>query len=167
MEILSQAMCEAILRRNEIGRLACFSPRQNRAYIVPLSYHYQSGAVYFACLPGQKLDFLREHAEGVCLEVEEVDEEHRWNTVLVTGRFGEPSGHEQIQEGLAAVQRVARGPLRSLFETQISAPSAGHLTVCALRPTSITGRFARWEPAPSGHKAARQQAGLHEQRMHS
>ena len=142
-QLLTRSQAEAVLRRNEIGRLACFSPSADESCLVPISYRYHKGSVYFAMLPGRKLDYLYEHPAGVCLEVDEVDGHDDWTTVLITGTFTELTGQEEIEEGMEAVKRVARGPLRALFETRMTSP--GPLTLGALRPAAISGRRNHWD----------------------
>ncbi|HEU0168013.1 MAG TPA: pyridoxamine 5'-phosphate oxidase family protein, partial [Chloroflexota bacterium] len=158
MESLSREESEAILKRNEIGRLGCFSPSANATYVVPISYEYAHGAVFFACLPGLKLAYLVEHPEGVCLEVEEVDAEQNWDTVLVIGTYTRLTGHEQLLRWLPAIGRVGRGPLRTLFHAQAAAASGAELVLCALRPTSISGRRDRWMPQQPQPPAAQREA---------
>lgn len=146
MEILTRELSEAIVGRNDIGRLGCFSPDDDETYVVPISYRYHDGCVYFACLPGQKLRYLKEHPTGICLEVEEVDGAD-WATVIVTGTVAAPSGWEQIQEGFPTIRRVTRGPLRSHFSRSGSPEATEDLVLCVLRPTKIAGRKDRWVPA--------------------
>ena len=165
MEALSRQECESILNRNEIGRLGCFSTAAQQVYVVPISYRFRNGAAYFASLPGQKLDYLSQHPDGVCLEVEEVDRDDNWNTVIVTGRFAETSGGEQVVEGFAALKRVARGPLRDLFAADTSPLSGRQLKFCVLRPTTIAGRRDRWAPEPAHEtENRRRRAAFHERR---
>lgn len=71
---LSKGECEAILERNGIGRLACFSPVDRECYVVPVGYAYHRDTVYLGLAPGRKLTYLEQQPEGVCLEVEEVVE---------------------------------------------------------------------------------------------
>ena len=153
MDILSRRTSEEILRRNEIGRLGCYSPQAGQTYVVPISYRYAGGSVYFACLPGQKLEYVKEHPTGVCLEVEEVDDHQEWLTVIATGTVSEASGWEQVEQGLASVRRVARGPLRTQFSAALPAGSMDELVLFVLRPRSVSGRKDRWvlagQPAPT------------------
>lgn len=152
VEILTRQASEEVLRRNEIGRLGCFSPGADETYIVPISYRYRGGAIYFACLPGQKLRYIKEHPQGVCLEVEEVDAAHQWLTVIAIGHVSEASGREQVEEAFPTLRRVSRGPLRAQFSGSSSPQSMADLVFCVLRPSSISGRKDRWSrdltPAP-------------------
>jgi nitroimidazol reductase NimA-like FMN-containing flavoprotein (pyridoxamine 5'-phosphate oxidase superfamily) len=156
METLSRDACEDILRRNEIGRLACFSPTADETYIVPISYHYHDGRVFFACLPGQKLRYMQEHPAGVSLEVDEIDASQEWLTVIATGRVTEASGWDQVQEGLPTMRRLTRGPLRTQFSSQQAPSSMDNLILCVLEPARISGRKDRWllrARAPEGSKS--------------
>jgi nitroimidazol reductase NimA-like FMN-containing flavoprotein (pyridoxamine 5'-phosphate oxidase superfamily) len=144
MEILSHEASERILQRGEIGRLACFSPIADETYIVPISYRYQHGCIFFACLPGQKLDYIKEHPAGVSLEVDEVDEIQQWSTVIVTGAVTEAAGWDQVEQGFPTMRRVTRGPLRRHFAAEGSPESIAGLVMCVLRPTKVSGRRGRW-----------------------
>ena len=144
MEVLTRETSEDILRRNEIGRLACFSVLAGEAYVVPISYRYQDGCIYFACMPGQKLRYIREHPDGVCLEVDEVNDSQQWLTVVVHGTVSQASGWEQVEQGFPTMRRVTRGPLRSQFAADASPESMAELVMCVLRPTRISGRKDRW-----------------------
>ena len=93
---LSQRDCENVLGRNHYGRLACFSPSRDESYAVPISYDYQDGAIYFGSLEGQKLAFMREHPRGICLLVDEVDNERSWSSIVVVGDFEELGGAERL-----------------------------------------------------------------------
>jgi uncharacterized protein len=85
MEQLTHQDGERILERNHLGRLACYSPSQDTSYIVPVTYAYHGGSIYLAMLPGQKLNFLREHPQGVSFEVDEITNDETWLSVIATG----------------------------------------------------------------------------------
>ena len=153
VDILTREACAAVLHRNDVGRLGCFSPEADESYIVPISYEYRDGNVYFACLPGQKLQYLRQHPRGVCFEVEEIDEADQWTTVVVSGTVAAPSGWELVRDGLPTIRRVARGPLRSHFSGTMSPDSLGDLVQCVLQTTKIDGRRGRWDRSPAPSRA--------------
>jgi nitroimidazol reductase NimA-like FMN-containing flavoprotein (pyridoxamine 5'-phosphate oxidase superfamily) len=167
MEILNLKVSQDILHRNELGRLACFSPEADETYIVPISYRYDHGLIYFACLPGQKLRYIHEHPAGVSLEVDEVDETQQWSTVIVTGKVTEASGWDQVEQGLPTMRRLTRGPLRTQFSAGSCPESMAALVMCVLHPTKISGRKDYWvlredppEPlAPKPHVLAGHLAG--------
>ncbi|HVA23923.1 MAG TPA: pyridoxamine 5'-phosphate oxidase family protein, partial [Chloroflexota bacterium] len=115
MKLLDHAAAVEVLAREDrgrgYGRLGCFSPSRDEVYVVPVSYRFQDSTAYFACLPGQTLDYLRAHPAGVCLEVDDIDDESDWVSVIATGRVEELSGMEYEAERQLAVSRAADGPL--------------------------------------------------------
>jgi nitroimidazol reductase NimA-like FMN-containing flavoprotein (pyridoxamine 5'-phosphate oxidase superfamily) len=150
MEGLTRQDAERILERNHLGRLACYSPSHDTSYLVPVSYAYHDGSIYVAMLPGQKLDFLREHPQGVCFEVDEITNDETWLSVIATGGFEEIGDTERTQQERAAIQRLMHGPLRATFYE----PQAGgglalkldgrKLQVGAIRVATLTARLDRW-----------------------
>ncbi len=142
---LERDECERILERHAYGRLACFSPSNNETYIVPVSYTYHDGSLYFASIQGQKLRYLREHPDGVAIEVDEIDDEQDWFTVIATGRYEELEGAESTAEEADALRRAEHGPLRFFFEPDSLAEGVvGPLVLSALRIGKLTGRKDRW-----------------------
>jgi nitroimidazol reductase NimA-like FMN-containing flavoprotein (pyridoxamine 5'-phosphate oxidase superfamily) len=147
VQTLSKMSAEHFLVRNTIGRLGCYSPEEKRVYVVPISYRFRGQTAYFGCLPGRKLDYLRAHPAGVCLEVDQVNDEQDWVSVVATGQFQELSGYEYVIEQPAAVARAGHGPLRWTFLTDGNV--RGHeLILCGLRIQEITGRRDSWWAAP-------------------
>ena len=79
---LSARECVALLRRNNVGRMA-FSYR-NRVDVVPLHYVYSGGWLYGRTSVGPKLLALR-HSQWVAFEVDEIDGVFDWRSVVVHG----------------------------------------------------------------------------------
>lgn len=68
-EITDKADIEAMLRSQRICRLGLIS--EGRAYVVPVNYGYEPGAIYFhSARKGKKIEALAQNPE-VCFEVEE------------------------------------------------------------------------------------------------
>jgi nitroimidazol reductase NimA-like FMN-containing flavoprotein (pyridoxamine 5'-phosphate oxidase superfamily) len=146
MQELSWPDAERILARNHYGRLACYSPSRDSSYIVPMSYTDHDGSIYIGTLAGQKLEFLREHPQGVCFEIDEITNDQTWLSVVATGVFVELHGAERDEQAAAALQRALHGPLRTSF---YSSPAhtglpAEALCVAALRVTNLTARQDVW-----------------------
>jgi nitroimidazol reductase NimA-like FMN-containing flavoprotein (pyridoxamine 5'-phosphate oxidase superfamily) len=146
MQELNWADAERVLARNHRGRLACYSPNHDSTYIVPMSYAYHDGSIYFATLSGQKLEYLREHPQGVCFEVDEITNDETWLSVIATGVFVELHGAEHEGEVHAAFARALHGPLRTRFysTTAHTGLPVEALHVGALRITSLTAREDHW-----------------------
>ena len=138
---LAHSECVEVLERNGLGRLACYSPRANECYVVPVAYIYHPGVVYFALAPGQKLDYLREHPQGVCFEVEEVQGAQDWQTVIVTGDFSRVGSADQ------SVEQPVRGALRKVFEIGLAPYRHDSLVLCKLDVRKMSGRHDRWSAA--------------------
>jgi nitroimidazol reductase NimA-like FMN-containing flavoprotein (pyridoxamine 5'-phosphate oxidase superfamily) len=113
---LDQEEIEALLARNQVGRLA-FSFK-DRVDIEPLSYVYSDGVINFRTAPGAKLEVLL-HQPAVAFEVDEVRSPCEWKSVVVHGTvyIAEPEGSrydiEAHEEAMAAIRKAvphALGP---------------------------------------------------------
>src|SRR5579859_1201666 len=98
MQELTWQDAERILARNHRGRLACYSPSHDQTYVVPMSYRFHDGSIYLAMMPGQKLDFLHEHPQGISFEVDEITNDETWMSVVATGMFVDLKGAERETE---------------------------------------------------------------------
>ncbi len=81
---LSGPECDAILARNNVGRLA-FSFR-DRVDIQPIHYVYDNGWLYGRTSKGDKTMTLR-HNQWVAFEVDEVEGTFTWSSVVVHATF--------------------------------------------------------------------------------
>ena len=142
---LSQSECENILTRNSYGRLASYSPSRGETYAIPISYNYENGSLYFGSLEGQKLAFMREHPHGICLLVDEVDNERSWSSVLAVGDFDEVTGSEGLGQEYAAIRRASGSALQYLFERYSETAIREVLRIFALRIQRLTGRRESWD----------------------
>src|SRR5579862_7473374 len=149
MKDLSDEDARAVLARNTVARLGCFSPSDDRTYVIPISYTYRNGALYGISIEGQKLRYLREHPLGVCVEVDEVDDASNWVSVVATGTFQELKGAERRSEEAQALYRAANGPLRfALADGDIyREPETAVLWKIVI--ADLTGRSEKWDYAES------------------
>lgn len=79
---LARDACEAVLRRNHVGRVAFAFER--RVEILPIHYVYDDGWVYGRTSPGSKIGMWR-HSRWVAFEVDEVRALFDWTSVVVHG----------------------------------------------------------------------------------
>jgi nitroimidazol reductase NimA-like FMN-containing flavoprotein (pyridoxamine 5'-phosphate oxidase superfamily) len=120
---------EAVLKRAIVGRIACSGDDGERPYLVPIPFGYDNGSVYSISGPGRKLDIMRARPE-VAFEVDEVEAEDRWRSVVADGTF------EEVTDPAARCRAI-----------EIVAPQAGAASVAAdaivyrIRLTRTTGRF--------------------------
>ena len=89
---LTPAECREVLGRATYGRLGC--ARGEQPYVVPFVFQLDpSGAcLYSFSTLGQKIDWMRGNPK-VCVEVDEVVDQHNWTSVLALGRY------EEIRDG--------------------------------------------------------------------
>jgi uncharacterized protein len=90
---LSAEECRHVLGRTHLGRLAC--ARSNQPYIVPFSFAFsrEEDCLYSFATHGQKIDWMRENPR-VCVEVDDIGDEHHWTTVVIFGRYHEIDRNE-------------------------------------------------------------------------
>lgn len=136
--------CEALLSRNSIGRLGCYSPADHQVYIVPVSYGYHDGSIFFGSTNGDKIEFLRAHPKGVCFEVDDIDNALNWSSVIVHGDFEELHGRERRTERPAALQRAQSGPMHWLFDPDVPDKARKAMIIGAIRIKNMSGRRERW-----------------------
>ena len=79
---LSREECEAILARNNVGRIAY--AHAARVDIEPINYVYADGWIYCRTSRGAKVAII-EHQPWVAFEVDEVTALFDWRSVVVRG----------------------------------------------------------------------------------
>lgn len=113
--VLGPDEIDALLHRHRVGRLACTA--NDRPYVVPITYAYDGGCIYAYSGPGRKIETMREQPL-VCFEVDEVEGDSEWRSVVVEGRYeevtdesgkrlalallGEAEGRDGVGRGLLA-----------------------------------------------------------------
>jgi nitroimidazol reductase NimA-like FMN-containing flavoprotein (pyridoxamine 5'-phosphate oxidase superfamily) len=71
-----------LLERVGYGHLAC--ALDDRPYVVPIGYVYESPHIYIYTTEGRKTDILNVNPY-TCLQVEEVVEKDEWRSVIILG----------------------------------------------------------------------------------
>lgn len=84
---LSEKAAEKLLGGQRVAHLGCVLDG-GEPYVVPVDYIFKDGRIYIHSLPGQKLDALRANGK-VCVQVEEIKDACRWQSVIVFGEFQE------------------------------------------------------------------------------
>ena len=84
--------CVDVLLRGHIAHLAC--AKDNRPYVVPIQYAFESPSLYAFSMPGQKIDWMRANPL-VCIQVGEIEDNEAWRSVVVEGRYEEFPDNEQ------------------------------------------------------------------------
>ena len=85
---LTAAQCREVLSRTHLARLAC--SRADQPYVVPVSFSYEadSNRLFSFSAVGKKIHWMRENPK-VYLEIEDVEDQFHWTTVVLFGRYEE------------------------------------------------------------------------------
>ncbi len=84
--------CVDVLAHGHIAHVAC--AKDNRPYVVPIQYAFDSPSLYGFSMPGKKVDWLRINPL-VCIQVGEIKTNEVWRSVIVEGRYEELPDNEQ------------------------------------------------------------------------
>ena len=83
---LKEYEAKVLLLGGRVGRLGCIA--DGEPYVVPINYVFEGDFVYSHSLPGKKVDALRVHPR-VCLQVDEIDSDVEWRSVIAYGIYEE------------------------------------------------------------------------------
>ena len=128
--LLSEAEIDAILARHRIGRLGCTA--NDRPYVVPINYFYDGTSIFAYSAPGRKVEVMREQPL-VAFQVDEIESESSWRSVMVEGVYQELCGRERD----AAVTQLANG--NGLVAKSLSSPD--RIVVFRIALNERSGRF--------------------------
>jgi nitroimidazol reductase NimA-like FMN-containing flavoprotein (pyridoxamine 5'-phosphate oxidase superfamily) len=132
--VMSHEEVEATLRRHRVGRIGCSA--NDRPYVVPITYAYDGTYVYGYSALGRKIEVMREQPL-VCFEVDEIDGDASWRSVIAEGMYEELADDEGRR---AVLERLAPGNGQVVPRTT---NGAGRSVVFRLRLTERSGRFER------------------------
>jgi nitroimidazol reductase NimA-like FMN-containing flavoprotein (pyridoxamine 5'-phosphate oxidase superfamily) len=132
---LNSAEARELLGTERIGRLGCIAG--GFPYVVPVNYILHGESVYLHSLPGLKVTAMRENPR-VCLQVDRIESEWNWRSVLVAGVYEEITG--ELERSSVMGRLLSRFPQLTLVES-IIAEDAGAPTpvVFRIRIERITG----------------------------
>ena len=88
---LNDTQINNVLSSQVVGRLACTDGKQ--PYIVLVTYTYNGEYIYGQTNEGTKLKMLRKNP-NVCFEVDMMINMANWQSVIVSGKFGELKNDE-------------------------------------------------------------------------
>jgi nitroimidazol reductase NimA-like FMN-containing flavoprotein (pyridoxamine 5'-phosphate oxidase superfamily) len=81
--VMTRDEMERLLEKCSFGRLGLFF--QNEPYVVPVSYKYNQGRIFFhGAKRGKKMEFLKGN-NRVCFEVDEWEKPRAWASVICYG----------------------------------------------------------------------------------
>jgi nitroimidazol reductase NimA-like FMN-containing flavoprotein (pyridoxamine 5'-phosphate oxidase superfamily) len=149
---LTRQECDALLERNNVGRVA-FS-FHDHVDIEPVHYVYAGGWLHGRTAAGAKILVLRHHP-WVAFEVDEVEGLFDWRSVVVHGGVhvpdpeGSPADREAHAETLGHVRRLVPETLAK------DDPAPGRLLLFRIHVDEVTGRAAASRAAAPERAAAK------------
>lgn len=82
-----------LLTDQHYGHLGCCEYAE-KPYVVPVTYVYKDGKVYTYSRLGKKISIMEKQPK-VCFQVEEVIDDHSWQSAIIWGTFRKLSGEEK------------------------------------------------------------------------
>ena len=138
---LTPTEIERVLRENVVGRIGCHASGQT--YVVPVTYAYDGVDVYSHSRDGLKLRMMRENPH-VCFEVDHMDGQANWSSVIAQGTFVELHGSEREQAKRVLLSTMeSRLPLGPPGESVHPHDGMIAATVYRIVLANKTGRFER------------------------
>ncbi|MCP8322593.1 MAG: pyridoxamine 5'-phosphate oxidase family protein [Candidatus Methylarchaceae archaeon HK02M2] len=92
--ILSKNEMDELLSTSKVGRLGLSD--NNNPYVVPVTYWYDEGKIYFHSPNGKKIQYIKKNPQ-VCFEVDLLREDGSWKSVIVYGKVTVANDTETIR----------------------------------------------------------------------
>ena len=135
---MSRDEIERLLGRGWYGHLGC--SRDGHPYVVPMSYAYDGGDLYFFTTEGTKTEFIAANHE-VCFQVEEIESAERWQSVMLTGRAELLSDAAEVERAMFLVSERNPSLTPAISRTKIGAwTRLNRIALYRLRPDAAYGR---------------------------
>ena len=94
---LSNKQMIDVISNSIVGRLGCHA--DGKTYVVPISYAYHDGYIYFRTFEGMKISMMRKNPD-VCFQVDRMDDMADLQSVIVWGIFEEITDATERKKGL-------------------------------------------------------------------
>jgi uncharacterized protein len=152
---LTRPEIEQMLNEQAVGRIGCSA--EGRIWVVPVNFVYHDGYIYAHAREGQNLHILRT-SPSICFEVDQVDSEDSWKSVLLWGKYEELRYPVRGAEGLKRLEErlhpdeTAAAPSRPPLSRATSGQQSGRarkLIAFRIKISEISGRFE----LPAGNEA--------------
>ncbi len=139
--VLPDDEIERMLAQEFVGRVGCSA--DGSPYVVPIAYAYHDGCVYSHTTQGLKVRIMRRNP-NVCFEVDRVQDEVNWRSVVARGTFEELHG-EVAEDAMRLIllkflPAKVRDPAAELPASRPGVLEKGAV-VYRIRLTERTGRF--------------------------
>lgn len=132
--MLTDREIDELLRTRRVGRIACTA--NDRPYLVPICYSYDGADIYCSSGQGRKIDLMREQPL-VCFEVDEIENESTWKSVIVEALY------EEITDQSARERVIAQLAPIDAHVVPRSIDASRGTVVFRLKMTAASGRFER------------------------
>lgn len=99
---MREADCYDVVNKQFIARLACCA--NDQPYVVPVQYVASGGLIYSFSMPGRKIDNMRDNPK-VCLQVDELQDQRHWKSVIIEGRYHELFTADDRQQAWEILQQ--------------------------------------------------------------
>ncbi len=135
---MSREEIARLLGRGWYGHLGV--ARDGHPYVVPMSYAYDGGDLYFFTTEGTKTEFIAANHE-VCFQVEEVSDADHWQSVMLTGRAELLTDAAEVERAMFLVSERNPSLSPALSHTRIGAwTRLTRIALYRLRPEAAYGR---------------------------
>ena len=135
---MSREEIARLLGRGWYGHLGV--ARDGHPYVVPMSYAYDEGDLYFFTTEGTKTEFIAANHE-VCFQVEEVESAERWQSVMLTGRAELLTDPTEVERAMFLVSEHNPSLAPALARTKIGAwTRLSRIALYRLHPDAAYGR---------------------------
>lgn len=94
---LSTSEIEDLLYQCNLGRIGC--SYNGKVYVVPVNYIYDGRSVIAHSVEGLKIRIMRNNP-SVCFEVDEVQNNKNWKSVIAQGIYQEITGERERYEAM-------------------------------------------------------------------
>jgi hypothetical protein len=124
-----------LLQSARVGRLGCIV--NGEPYIVPINFNFEDNYLYSHSLLGEKITALRQNPRA-CVQVDEIESDLRWSSVLAFGNFEEIVKPTERKEILSKL--LKRFPLLTPVESVIAQDGSPlDVIIFRIRIDRITG----------------------------
>jgi uncharacterized protein len=126
----------ALLRSSRVAHLGVVDGGE--PYVVPVNYAFDGEYLYFHSLPGKKADAVRAHP-SVCVQVDEVQGDYSWRSVIAFGRCEEVRGGAERAHALGLLLSLFPHltPVESLMAGDAASPAPLAFRVLVERVTGM------------------------------
>ena len=132
---LNDSQARELLQSARVARLGCVA--KGEPYITPINYNFENDCVYSHSLAGLKIASLRDNPRA-CVQVDQVDSDLRWKSVLAFGNFEEMVKPSERTEILSKLLR--RFPMLTPVESALIGDGCSpEVVVFRIKIDRITG----------------------------